>query len=88
MEYCNEGSLLQRVACMKLLPEEKIWNFIYQFCKGYQLLLDANIIHLGMRPDNILINNGIYKIADYGFVYSPKITSDLLYMAPELETIT
>jgi serine/threonine-protein kinase ULK/ATG1 len=93
MEYCNGGSLSSYIDNMKLLPEEKIWDFLYQICKGYQVLLDANLIHRDIKPDNILINDGIFKIADFGLskrVKDPSFVENLsfkgspLYMAPEI----
>lgn len=61
---------------MQLMPENKIWDFLYQFCKGYQVLLDANLIHRDIKPDNILINDGVFKIADFGLskrIQSPSL---------------
>lgn len=31
------------------------------------MLWKKGILHQDLKPDNILINNGIYKIADFGF---------------------
>lgn len=73
------------------MPEEKIWDFLLQISKGYQVLLDASLIHRDIKPDNILINDGIFKIADFGLTKRLRNTSVVenlsfkgtpLYMAP------
>ena len=34
---------------------------------GYKCLVENNILHRDIKPDNILLNQGIPKIADFGF---------------------
>lgn len=56
-------------------------------------MIDEKIIHRDLKPANILINNQIYKIADFGFAkYVDNFESQLLksyvgtpvYMAPQI----
>lgn len=73
------------------MPEHKIWDFLQQFCRGYQVLHDAHIIHRDIKPENILIHEGTYKIADFGLAKHMQNTSCMenmslkgtpLYIAP------
>ena len=58
---------------------------------GYNAVHEAGILHEDIKPDNILIHNGIYKIADFGlssFLEAGKSAGKmrrgtLKYMAPE-----
>ena len=59
------------------------------------MLIKANLVHRDIKPDNIMINNNIIKIADFGFskvvelvsIYNNMSTKGTpLYMAPELLT--
>lgn len=34
---------------------------------GFKYLYDKEIIHRDLKPANILINDGVYKISDFGF---------------------
>ena len=63
-----------------------------QIIKGYQELAMENTIHRDLKPANILINNGVFKICDFGF---SKVNKDPLaslktcvgspiYMAPQI----
>lgn len=36
---------------------------------GYKELVKNNIIHRDIKPANILIKDGTFKIADFGFSY-------------------
>ena len=40
---------------------------MFQFCEGYKNLIKAKLVHRDIKPDNIMINNSIYNIADFGF---------------------
>ncbi|KRX07067.1 Protein kinase-like domain [Pseudocohnilembus persalinus] len=93
MEYCNGSTFTDFMKKNKYMAESEIINFLQQFCLGYSQLHEVGIIHRDIKPDNILIHNGIYKIADFGLA---KIVEQLqenmkistkgtpLYLAPEL----
>lgn len=68
MEYCNGGSLEDMITKQKyIFSEDEIREFLFQFCEGYKNLIKANLIHRDIKPDNIMINNNVFKIADFGF---------------------
>jgi serine/threonine-protein kinase ULK/ATG1 len=47
MEYCNGGTLEEKIARSKKLSEIEIIDFLGQFCSGYRELLRQGIIHRG-----------------------------------------
>jgi serine/threonine protein kinase len=49
------------------MDEQEMQSFIYQITQGFLFLEKNNIVHRDVKPDNILIKDGIYKIGDYGF---------------------
>ena len=38
-----------------------------QIMNGFNELIREKIIHRDLKPANILINEGVYKIGDFGF---------------------
>jgi serine/threonine protein kinase len=47
--------------------------------KGFKELTEHNLIHRDLKPENTLINDGVYKVADYGFSKKvPNYKNDLL----------
>jgi serine/threonine-protein kinase ULK/ATG1 len=60
--------------------------------KAFKTLTKYNIMHRDIKPGNILLDNGIIKIADFGFCKSLNNAEDLvqtmlgspIYMAPEV----
>ena len=48
------------------IPELKIRNIIYQILQGLAYMHKQNFFHRDMKPENILINGEIVKIADFG----------------------
>ena len=68
MEHCSGGSLESLLSKRQdRMSEGEIKEFLRQFCEGYKMLIKANLIHRDIKPDNILIHNNVFKIADFGF---------------------
>lgn len=45
---------------------DKILGYFDQIVKGMDVLQQHNLIHRDLKFENILINDGIVKIADFG----------------------
>ncbi|CAO3615545.1 unnamed protein product [Cunninghamella blakesleeana] len=75
-----------------VLPDETLIQIFYQIALGLRDIHEANIIHLDIKPSNILIdNNGKIKIGDFGTsIKYPTIEQefkgegDKKYMAPDI----
>lgn len=58
---------------------------------GYKQLDQFNILHRDLKPSNILVDNQVFKLADFGFCKALLNETDLtttmigspVYMAPE-----
>ena len=96
-EYCNGGTLEKlmqqyRSSPEKVMPEPKAIYYFKQIVEAFKILTKLNIMHRDLKPDNILLHNGIIKIADFGFcksLTSPQGLAETmlgspLYMAPEV----
>jgi tousled-like kinase len=69
LEYCNGPSLSTYLKIHKTLNEKEAKMIIKQILSGLLFLNqkhDAKIIHYDLKPQNILFNNGIPKISDFG----------------------
>ncbi|KRX03238.1 Protein kinase-like domain [Pseudocohnilembus persalinus] len=87
LEYCNGGTLLHYIIQQK--PGEKeCMNIFIQIMQGFAAIHQAGYLHRDLKPDNILINNGIYKIADFGFATTTEIgrthCGTSYFMSPEI----
>lgn len=86
LEYC-ERSLMDFLAGRKL-TENQCLELVFQVALGLNYLHSIHITHRDIKPDNILIKNGILKIADFGFASnSSQLMTNLgtaPYMSPEL----
>jgi serine/threonine protein kinase len=67
-EYCNQGDLGSYIKRKKNeLTEEQALLIFLEICEGYKELHKNNIMHRDLKPDNILISDGIIKISDFSF---------------------
>lgn len=72
------------------MPESQVLIYFKQMLKAFKTLTKYNIMHRDIKPGNILLDNGIIKIADFGFCKSLNNAEDLvqtmlgspIYMAP------
>lgn len=94
MEYCAGGDLSQFIRTKRHLPEQVVRHFLRQLALALQYLHKKNIVHMDLKPQNILLTSGtnpILKVSDFGFAQCHKETvktnelrGTLLYMAPEI----
>lgn len=77
----------------KKFKEEEAFEIMRQLLSGFNELVREKIIHRDLKPANILVNEGIYKIGDFGFAkYVDNFGSQMLkscvgspiYMAPQI----
>lgn len=50
-----------------MLDERTATSILIQVMYGFQEIINKGYIHRDVKPANILISNGIFKIADFGF---------------------
>ncbi|TGZ62369.1 hypothetical protein CRM22_007487 [Opisthorchis felineus] len=94
MEYCAGGDLSDFLHAKNRLPEPLVRRFLRQMALALQYLKEKNIIHMDLKPQNILLTsstNPVLKVTDFGFAKRTKDTiqlnelrGTLLYMAPEV----
>ncbi|CAG9855478.1 unnamed protein product [Phyllotreta striolata] len=48
------------------IPEELLWDVLYDMCQALKYLHSKHFLHLDVKPGNIMMKNGHYKLADFG----------------------
>lgn len=66
-EYCNGGTLESLLKKEGPLQEKLALEYFAQIVEAFKVLNKNNIMHRDLKPDNILIHDGILKLADFGF---------------------
>ena len=90
MEYCNGGDLEKYVKAKKdkCLSEEEVLVFFKQLLNGFKALHSVRAMHRDFKLANVLMNDGLLKIADLGFSKQADLARTALgtgvYMAPEI----
>ncbi|KQJ93191.1 wee1-like protein kinase isoform X2 [Brachypodium distachyon] len=72
-----------------LLKHEEALELLYQVSKGLDFIHGRGIAHLDVKPDNIYVKNGVYKLGDFGCATLidrslPIEEGDARYMPPEM----
>ncbi len=50
-----------------MVSEEEAIQILKQISKGFKDLTDHGYIHRDVKPENTLIDNKVFKLADFGF---------------------
>lgn len=67
MEYCPEGSLADIMRNRKeVFKENNISQIMGQVLEGLEFLHQRNIVHRDIKASNLLMKDGVVKIADFG----------------------
>ncbi|CAA7408516.1 unnamed protein product [Spirodela intermedia] len=63
MELCDRCLCINR----SLVPTVgEVLEALYQVAKALQFMHERGIAHLDVKPDNIYVKNGVYKLGDFG----------------------
>jgi serine/threonine protein kinase len=89
-EFCNGGTFENLLKNSGPLPEKVALNYFSQIIDAFKVLNKNNIMHRDLKPDNILLHDGILKLADFGFCKPLENEEDTtktmlgspIYMAP------
>lgn len=67
MEYISGNSLKYMMDKEGILPEDKVLRYIHQIGEALQFVHEKNILHLDIKPSNILIDqSGKARLIDFG----------------------
>lgn len=67
MEYISGNSLKYMMDKEGVLPEAKVLRYVHQIGEALQFVHEKNILHLDIKPSNILIDqNGKARLIDFG----------------------
>ncbi|XP_044765964.1 membrane-associated tyrosine- and threonine-specific cdc2-inhibitory kinase wee-1.3 [Coccinella septempunctata] len=90
---CCQMSLAQYSKINHNIHEDQLHEILHDVIQGLVYLHSKNFVHLDVKPDNILIDRGHYKLGDFGLLYHIKLTNkndrmssegDAKYLAPEV----
>ncbi|CAK60049.1 unnamed protein product (macronuclear) [Paramecium tetraurelia] len=91
-DYCDGGDLLKFLEInQNSVDEETALRILIQIVNAFREIIAKGYIHRDVKPANILIKNGIFMMADFGFAlkattyeYFQQPVGTPLYMAPQL----
>ncbi|KAK1292931.1 Wee1-like protein kinase [Acorus calamus] len=63
MELCDHSLSTKR---SPRVPAGEALDTMYQIAKALQFMHERGIAHLDVKPDNIYVKNGVYKLGDFG----------------------
>ncbi|XP_030613868.1 serine/threonine-protein kinase 17B [Archocentrus centrarchus] len=95
LEYAAGGEIFDHCVSEELLPEAQIIRLIRQTLEGVHYLHQRNLVHLDLKPQNILLTSllppGDIKIVDFGLARRLGAVGELReilgtpeYVAPEI----
>jgi len=92
LEFATKGELYKELKGQPLgrFEEAMASNYISQMIDALDYLHSKNIIHRDIKPENLLNDNGVIKMADFGWsIHAPKnkrktICGTLDYLPPEM----
>ncbi|KAK3588157.1 hypothetical protein CHS0354_012221 [Potamilus streckersoni] len=94
-EYCSGGELFTECVIEESFQEDDVRRLMIQILEGLNYLHEKNIVHLDLKPQNILLTrpfpHGDIKICDLGFACLVNTGEDIRdiigtpdYVAPEV----
>jgi serine/threonine-protein kinase len=92
MEYVDGVTLAEELARRGSLPPDEAVDIAVQICAGLEQAHAAGLVHRDVKPRNILLRDGVAKLADFGiartldgtgFTEQGVVLGTAAYLAPE-----
>jgi serine/threonine protein kinase len=92
-EFCGGGDLRDYMKKHKRMNEKEALRIMSEIVAGVNELAKHDIIHRDLKPANILVQDGVFKLTDFGFAkkvddYEEQMMVSLvgtpLYMSPQI----
>ncbi|MFN4070935.1 MAG: serine/threonine-protein kinase, partial [Thermus caldifontis] len=88
LEYLEKGTL-EELLLQKPLPREEAAKALLQVGEALLFLHQKGLVHQDVKPSNVFVGEGVYKLGDLGTVRpqeeaSPEYAGSPHYLAPEL----
>ncbi|XP_052118741.1 wee1-like protein kinase isoform X1 [Arachis duranensis] len=64
MELCDHSLSINK--CSSSFTEGQVLEALYQIANALRFIHEKGIAHLDVKPDNIYVKNGVYKLGDFG----------------------
>lgn len=87
-DFAHGGDLCSEIVSQGRIKEATCKLYFFQICSAVQHMHDHNLVHLDIKPDNVLLQDSSVKLADFGLTERVGKKLDgacgtLSYMAPE-----
>eukprot|EP01084_Bolivina_argentea_P176292 305097_1 len=66
LEMCNGGDVMQKMEYVKVFKEHEAKHLVKQIVAGLCYFHQHNIVHRDLKLDNLMFNNNVLKIIDFG----------------------
>ena len=66
-EYCNGGTLLDKIRKDGYIAEKKALSYFQQLLEAFKVLNRCNIMHRDIKAENIFFHDDTIKLGDFGF---------------------
>eukprot|EP00484_Ammonia_sp_Unknown_P029198 CAMPEP_0197027274 /NCGR_PEP_ID=MMETSP1384-20130603/7222_1 /TAXON_ID=29189 /ORGANISM="Ammonia sp." /LENGTH=565 /DNA_ID=CAMNT_0042456097 /DNA_START=19 /DNA_END=1716 /DNA_ORIENTATION=+ len=66
LEFCNGGNVMEKMELIRNYKEEEAKVIVRQIVAGMCYYHQHNIVHRDLKLDNLMFNNGVLKIIDFG----------------------
>mgnify|MGYP001954068692 CR=1 FL=1 len=96
MEYCQgnlEGEISRHRLSGRMIPEKTIITYLKAALMGLASIHKHGILHLDVKPENMLFKGNILKIADFGLSRAAQMNGEIeegdsRYLAREVLNIS
>ena len=66
LEFCNGGDVMEKMSLVHVFKEAEAKHIVKQLIAGICCFHAMNIVHRDLKLDNLMYNNGVLKIIDFG----------------------